>query len=100
MTFWTNLRNAQNPQQPVELRYQSLRHALTLHAPLGFGGTWNLLADRFGLEEGSKNSGESISKAADYLGADRMAWLDYEKARLRFLRHRVKAGLPKPKQLS
>ena len=95
MTFWTNLRNAQNTQLPVELRYQSLRHALTLHAPLGFSGTWNLLAERFGLEEGGNNSADSISRAADFLGADRLAWLEYEKARITFLRHRVKSGLPK-----
>lgn len=95
MTFWTDIRNAQNESIPNEIRYMSLRHAISHHAPLGFNSTWSLLADRFGLVAGEKNSGSAISNAANFLAQDRMAWLEYEKARVKFVRHRVRAGLPK-----
>ncbi|MEO3953456.1 hypothetical protein ABH309_03230 [Chromobacterium piscinae] len=96
MTFWTDIRNARNEALPNGLRYMSLRHALTLHAPLGFSDTWKMFEARFGLVAGGRNTGEAILKAANLLAEDRLAWLAYEKARINFVRLRVKTGLPKP----
>lgn len=96
VTFWTDIRNARNETLPNGLRYMSIRHALTLHAPLGFSDTWKMFEARFGLVAGGLNTGEAISKAANLLAEDRLAWLAYEKARINFVRLRVKTGLPKP----
>ena len=96
MTFWTDIRNARNEALPNGLRYMSLRHALTLHAPLDFSDTWKMFEARFGLVAGGLNTGEAILKAANLLAEDRLAWLAYEKARISFVRLRVKTGLPKP----
>ena len=96
MSFGDEIRKVKNESLPIGLRYVSLRHAVELHCPFGFGKTWQYLEDICGVKEGELNDSPVLIKCAEFPDEDRVAWLNVKQAHEEFIKTRVRLGLPKP----
>ena len=97
MSFGDEIGKVKDESLPIGLRYVSLRHAVELHCPFGFGRTWQYLEENFGVKEGEQNSALVLVKCAEFIEQDRTAWLNVKRAHDEFVKTRVRLGLPKPK---
>ena len=96
MSFATYLAVVRSEGTPLGLRYTSLRHCVELYCPFGFQGTWKVLESKFGVREGEQNDPGALVAAADFLAADRYAWLAVVRAHQNLAKFRASAGLRKP----
>lgn len=97
MSFGDETRKVRDEALPIGLRYVSLRHAVELHCPFGFGQTWKYLEEKCGVKEGEPNDSQVLVKCADFIEEDRAAWIKVKQAHEEFIKTRVRLGLPKPK---
>ncbi|MBI3187052.1 MAG: hypothetical protein HYZ31_04150 [Gammaproteobacteria bacterium] len=97
MSFNNDIAKVKDESQPLGIRYMSLRHCVGLYSPLGFTKTWEFMKNKFGLREGEKNESSVLIQCAEFLEVDRTAWIEVKNAHEKFIKTRVKLGLPKPK---
>lgn len=98
MSFHNEIANVKDENKPNGIRYMSLKHAIGLHPVIGgFGETWQLLENKFGLKEGENNEANILVKCAEFIETDRDAYQEVKDAHEKYIKCRVKLGLPKPK---
>ena len=98
MSFHNEIENVKDESKPNGIRYMSLKHAIGLHPVVGgFGETCKFLEKRFGLKEGDINEASILVKCAEFIEADRKAYQEVKNAHEKYIKCRVKLGLPKPK---
>ncbi|HFE39529.1 MAG TPA: hypothetical protein ENK06_14135 [Gammaproteobacteria bacterium] len=98
MSFNNEIENVKDESKPNGIRYMSLKHAIGLHPVIGgFGETWSLLENKFGLKEGENNEASVLVKCAEFIETDRKALQNVKEAHEKYIKCRVKLGLPKPK---
>lgn len=93
MGFNNDIQKVKDESQPLGIRYMSLRHCVGLHSPLGFHKTWEFMKDKFGLKEGEENDSSVLIQCAEFLEADRVAWMEVKNAHENFTKNSRKAWL-------
>lgn len=96
MSFAAYLATVISQETPLGLRYTNLRHCVELYRPFGFHGAWKALESKFGVREGEQNDPLALVAAAEFLAADRNAWLAVVRAHNDLCKLRARAGLRKP----